>query len=305
VIAIVGGLVAAVMWATSALCISRSTKLIPPVAVLGWVLLIGSVISAPFALAQGVPPGLGREQVALLVVTAIGNTTGLLLVYSSLRHGKVGVVAPITSAQGAAAAVFAVIAGEEIATGAGIALAAIVLGVVLSSMSRTRDEGSDRREGLAVTFAIVSLPLRGTSLRHAEQMVNAAGLALLSIPVLEVLFRGLFVTPSLPTFWELVLVVGGFGLVAYATADRAPGPAYLGAAVLAAFVFLQAIQSDETLEWWPILLLLTGALVLAAGLRPRAPLPPEPDPYRAGEQPLAARADEEITLRVRDDSPPD
>ena len=43
---------------------------------------------------------------------------------------------------------------------------------------------------------------------------------------------------------------------------------------------------------------------MLAGLRPRAPLPPEPDPYRAGEQPLAARADEEITLRVRDDSPP-
>jgi drug/metabolite transporter (DMT)-like permease len=63
VIAIVGGLVAAAMWAASALCISRSTRMIPPVAVLGWVLLIGSVISAPFALAQGVPDGLGREQV--------------------------------------------------------------------------------------------------------------------------------------------------------------------------------------------------------------------------------------------------
>jgi drug/metabolite transporter (DMT)-like permease len=128
--------------------------MIPPVAVLGWVLLIGSVISAPFALAQGVPDELGREQVVLLVVTAIGNTTGLLLVYSSLRFGKVGVVAPITSAQGAAAAVIAVAAGEQIATGAGVALAAIVVGVVLSSMSRTNEAGSDRREGLAIGLAI-------------------------------------------------------------------------------------------------------------------------------------------------------
>ena len=153
-IAILGGLVAAAMWAASALCISRSTRMIPPVAVLGWVLLIGSVISAPFALAQGVPAELGREQVVLLVVTAIGNTTGLLLVYSSLRFGKVGVVAPITSAQGAAAAVIAVAAGEQIATGAGVALAAIVVGVVLSSMSRTNEAGSDRREGLAIGLAI-------------------------------------------------------------------------------------------------------------------------------------------------------
>jgi len=154
VIAILGGLVAAAMWAASALCISRSTRMIPPVAVLGWVLLIGSVISAPFALAQGVPAELGREQLVLIVVTAIGNTTGLLLVYSSLRFGKVGVVAPITSAQGAAAAVIAVAAGEQIATGAGVALAAIVVGVVLSSMSRTNEAGSDRREGLAIGLAI-------------------------------------------------------------------------------------------------------------------------------------------------------
>ena len=153
-IAIVGGLVAATMWAASALCTARSTRMIPPVAVLGWVLVIGSVITAPFALAQGVPPELGSEQVLLLVVTAIGNTTGLLFAYSALRFGKVGVVAPITSAQGAAAAVIAVLAGEQIATGAGVALGVIVVGVTLSSMSRTVEEGSGRREGLAIWFAL-------------------------------------------------------------------------------------------------------------------------------------------------------
>ena len=153
-IAIVGGLVAAAMWAASALCTARSTRMIPPVAVLGWVLVIGSVITAPFALAQGVPPELESEQVLLLVVTAIGNTTGLLFAYSALRFGKVGVVAPITSAQGAAAAVIAVLAGEQIATGAGVALGVIVVGVTLSSMSRTVEEGSGRREGLAIWFAL-------------------------------------------------------------------------------------------------------------------------------------------------------
>ena len=65
-----------------------------------------------------------------------------------------------------------------------------------------------------------------------------------------------------------------------------------------------AISPDQTLLWWPLLLILLGLGAMLAGLRPRSPLPPEPDPYRAGEQPLAARADEEITLRVRDDSPP-
>jgi len=152
--AIVGGLCAALMWAISALCISRSTRMIPPAALLGWVMLVGAVVSAPFALGQGVPEGLGPNQVLLLVITAVGNTTGAMLVYSSLKHGKVGVVAPITSAQGAAAAVIAVAAGEQIATGAAIALGAIVIGVVLSGVSRSEPPESDYREGLAVVLAI-------------------------------------------------------------------------------------------------------------------------------------------------------
>ena len=153
-IAIVGGLAAAAMWAASALCISRSARMLPPVAILGSVLLIGSLISAPFALARGVPAGLGREQIVLIGLTTIGNTTGLLFAYSSLRFGKVGIVAPITSAQGAAAAVIAVLAGEQIATGAGVALGVIVFGVVLSSVTRTNELGADRREGMAVGLAI-------------------------------------------------------------------------------------------------------------------------------------------------------
>lgn len=163
-IAIVGGLVAAAMWAVSTLCISRSTRMLPPIIVLGWVLLIGSLISAPFALAQGVPEELGLEQVALLTLTAVGNTTGLLFSYSSLRHGKVGVSAPIVSAQGAAAAVIAVFAGERIGPAAAITLGVIVLGVVLSSAARTQEEETDRREGLSVVFAICAALFFGLGL---------------------------------------------------------------------------------------------------------------------------------------------
>jgi hypothetical protein len=167
---------------------------------------------------------------------------------------------------------------------------------------------------LACALALVlgSLVLRGSEPRHAEQLVNAAGVAILVIPLVALaagalqllsLFGG---TPDdlLPDFWELVVLAAGCGLVAYGAVDRVPGAAYLGLANLVAFVLVVAISADQTLLWWPLWLILLGAGAMLAGLRPRAPLPPEPDPYRAGEQPLAARADEEITLRVRDDSPP-
>ena len=99
------------------------------------------------------------------------------------------------------------------------------------------------------------------------------------------------------------MFAAGCGLVAFGAVDRAPAPPTSASQPLLFIVVVASRPRD--LLWWPLLLILLGGGALAAGLRPRAPLPPEPDPYRAGEQPLAARTDEEITLRVRDDSPPD
>ena len=101
-----------------------------------------------------------------------------------------------------------------------------------------------------------------------------------------------------------MILGAGFGLVAYGAIDRLPGPAWLGVANLAAFVVVAGLYHDETLRWWPLLLILVGAGAMAAGLRPRKPLPPEPAAYRAGDAPLACAA-EEVVLRVRvDDAPP-
>jgi hypothetical protein len=149
---------------------------------------------------------------------------------------------------------------------------------------------------LALAFALSSLPLRSVSLRHAEQMVNAAGLAILAIALLHLLTSGLLAPAlsPLPGFWELVLLAGGFGLIAYAGADRAPGPAWLGAIVLLAFVVIVGFAPEGTLRWWPLTLLVVGVATLAFALRPRAPLPPEPSGYRKDEMPLAARTEDDV-----------
>jgi hypothetical protein len=108
----------------------------------------------------------------------------------------------------------------------------------------------------------------------------------------------------LPGFWEFVLLAAGCGLVAFGAVDRSPGPAWLGVANLAAFIFAGSF-GDATLYWWPFILIVLGAGAMIAGLRPRQPLPPEPPGYRVGEQPLASRVgDDEVVVRVRDDSAP-
>jgi hypothetical protein len=163
----------------------------------------------------------------------------------------------------------------------------------------------------AIAYVVVCLALRGAAPRHSEQMANTAGLAVLILgltAILPVLTAFLFpfgapAAGPLPNGWELVVLAAGCGL-AYGAVDRAPGPAYLGVANLALFLVSAAVSDEDTLLYWPALILALGVGTMFAGLRPREPLPPEPSAYTTGDVPLASRAEDEPVLRVRDDSPP-
>ena len=154
----------------------------------------------------------------------------------------------------------------------------------------------------AAFLVLSALALREPARRHAEVLIDAGGLSIAAIALVPDGFGMLSGESSLPGLWEVVLLGAGFGLVAFGAVDRSPGPAYLGVLNLALFVIEVAQDGDDTLFWWPLVLLTIGAAMLVAGLRPRRPLPPEPDPYRAGEAPLAARVDEDdVVIRVRRD----
>lgn len=135
-IAILGGLGAATVFATATLCSSRSTRMIGAGPVLSWVMMLGFVIVLPWALVEGVPEGLDARSAGWLAVAGLGNVVGLLLAYSALRVGKVGIVAPIVSTEGAIAAVISVIAGEQIMEGVGLTLGVIALGILLAAATR-------------------------------------------------------------------------------------------------------------------------------------------------------------------------
>src|SRR6266511_745940 len=78
-IAILGGLGAATVFATATLCSSRSTRMIGAGPVLSWVMMLGFVIVVPWAVAEGVPEGLDTRSAGWLVVAGLGNVLGLLL----------------------------------------------------------------------------------------------------------------------------------------------------------------------------------------------------------------------------------
>lgn len=158
-IAILGGLGAAAAWALSTLCSSRSSRMISPQSVAGWVMLIGLVITIPPAAIAGVPRALHGSVLVWFLLAGAGNVGGLLLSYHALRIGQVGLVAPLVSTEGAIAAVIAVFAGESLRPSVGATLALIALGICVASIpsAEMSDAGRARHPeavGLAVLAAL-------------------------------------------------------------------------------------------------------------------------------------------------------
>lgn len=163
-VAILGGLGAAFVFATTTLCSSRSTRMLGAGPVLAWVMIVGLLITAPVVAVEGRPPGLDGRAVGWLAVSGVGNVVGLLLAYGALRAGKVAVVAPIVSTEGAIAAVISVAAGEHLAPGVGVTLAVIAVGILLAAIPREATPAVAERSARAAALAVAAAFSFGVSL---------------------------------------------------------------------------------------------------------------------------------------------
>jgi len=140
--------------------------MIHPTSVVSWVMIVGLVFTLPAVLiTDPSPSGLNTHSAIWLFLAGLGNIVGILFAYQALRIGKVGLVAPVTSTEGAIAALVAVAAGEALAPGAGLLLVAITIGVVLSAVAPDEDgEGPKQTEARAVALASAAAVALGISL---------------------------------------------------------------------------------------------------------------------------------------------
>ncbi len=137
VTAILGGLIAAALWAAATLASSRSSRMLGSRVVLGWVMLIGVIVGVPLAFIDAPVERLEPGTLALLLLAGFCYVGGLGLTYAALQIGKVSIVAPIVATEGAVAAVIAIWLGDPVTLAAGVILAVIAVGVVLSSLERS------------------------------------------------------------------------------------------------------------------------------------------------------------------------
>lgn len=137
-IAIVGGLGAAILWALATVASSRSSRMLGSRVVLAWIMIVGTVIGIPIALATPLPATIAPEAPVLLLLAGLCYSGGLYAAYRALTIGKVSIVAPIVATEGGVAALIAVVLGDPLAASAGLILALIAGGVVLSSIEPAR-----------------------------------------------------------------------------------------------------------------------------------------------------------------------
>ncbi|HEU4671520.1 MAG TPA: DMT family transporter [Candidatus Limnocylindrales bacterium] len=158
-IALVAGFLTALCWTGTTLTSARSSRLIGASSTLAIVVLTGLVVSIPFALIDLPAPGALTPSVLLmLLVAGVGNVLGLQLLYRGYREGLVAIVSAISSTEGAIAAVLAILFGEAVSPGVGVALAIVVAGVVLAAFAGVDQsehpvEGGSAARGLAYATA--------------------------------------------------------------------------------------------------------------------------------------------------------
>jgi drug/metabolite transporter (DMT)-like permease len=135
--AILFGLLAALVWAVGNLAASRGSRVMSPNSLLAGISLVGVALCVPLLIAEGPPRDTSTAGLLWLTLGGAANIAGLALLYIAYRAGDVALVAPICSTEGAIAAVIAIAAGEQVQASVVILLAVIVLGVMRAADAQT------------------------------------------------------------------------------------------------------------------------------------------------------------------------
>jgi drug/metabolite transporter (DMT)-like permease len=264
-IAILGGLATAVLWASTLLGSARASRLIGPWSTLAWVMLIGLAVALPLVLLTGTDVRLTNGDLLNLAIAGVANSGGLLLGYAALRRGKVAVVGPIVSTEGAIGAVLAIIAGDPVSAATGVLLAVIAAGVVLASVERSADravadddtrpnpDATGRSAAVTACLAMGAAILFGINLFVTSRIADAlpvawsilparvAGVVAVSLPL--ILTRRINIRREAVPFLVLVGLAEVAGIATFALGARDSAPVtsviasqFAGIAAVVAFV---------------------------------------------------------------------
>jgi drug/metabolite transporter (DMT)-like permease len=288
VLAILGGVAAAILWSVANVGSTRASREIGTASTVGVATSVGLLITIPGVLAAPIPALTGPD-LAALGIAGFGGVVGLGFAYRALRIGKIGIVSALISTEGAIAATLAVLAGEVLRPVVGLILGVIAVGVVVLAVSGGGAAESHRTRRLdpadaraAVLNGLAAAILFGAGLFAAGQLAGnlspvyaalpsrVGGFAFVLLPLLA--RRQLRVTRD-GLRWALIVgladVVGilAFGMGARDNTAVAAVLASQVAAVstLAAFLFYHEHLSRRQVVGLVVVAIGVAALAVARG----------------------------------------
>jgi drug/metabolite transporter (DMT)-like permease len=229
-----------VCWTVTGVFAQRAGRTIGELSTFAWASIIGlciTVVPAIVAVTSSTPTVATIEQLAL---GGVLNVLGLVAQFSALRRGPVSVVVPISSAEGAIAAMLAAATGSELHADGWIALGVLIVGVLITAGSQWSGDHAPeqlRPVGLAVFAALCfgsGLFFQGKAGQHAPVALavmppSLMGVLLVALPMAS---RGRIASPRAVPGWLLgVAVAEVLGFISYVLGARHSVPV---AAVLSA-----------------------------------------------------------------------
>ena len=276
-IAVLGGLGAAVCWALATLVAARAARVIGAWSATALVIFIGLLASVPLLLLDPPTQPLEVADLAWLTVAGLGYAVGMIFNYSALSGGKVAVTAPIVSTEGSIAATLAVLTGETASPLLVVMLATIAVGVFVVSMqpgggADALAEGGERY----IVFALLSALIFGVGLYaagRASDLVPAslvvvagrvAGVIVVTLP-LALTRRLRFERRVLPFLLVAGLAeVAGMYLFAWGAAESIAVASVLSTqfAVIAALVAHALGERISSRQWAGVAAVTVGVVVI-------------------------------------------
>jgi len=276
-IAVVGGLGAAVAWALATLAAARASRVLGPWSTTALVIFIGLLVTLPLLLLEAPPETVATEDLVWLAVAGLGYSVGMVFNYTALAGGKVPVTAPIVSTEGSIAATLAVLTGEAASPLLGAMLVLIAVGVFMVALQP--DGGADVLAGSGaryVVYAALAALIFGIGLYAAGRASagvppswvvasgRIAGVALLTLPL--ALTRRLRFERSVFPFLVFagIAEVAGIYLFAWGAAESIAVTSVLSSqfAVIAALLAHALGERISSRQWAGVAAVTVGVVVI-------------------------------------------
>lgn len=206
-------------WGSISVLEARVSRALGGASALAWVFGVGLVVVLPIALIHG-PPDASAGAWAWAALASVCSLVGLVMMFTGLRFGRVGLITATISSQGAFAAIYAAIGGQSLHALSVVAIGVSAAGTFVLMSGGGGGTAAPPHERRGILLALGAACFTGLSLFSASRGGSGIGadwvVACVRISSVALLFLPLAATRRLarPTGVVVPMLISGVAEVA-------------------------------------------------------------------------------------------